>query len=146
VVRERRLRHNVSLLYQQPKLTTDIDPRQYIMNALNGLRTLEVTTRERDLLLRYGSDLKPERHWLQASPAVDGLLRVRMDARWIDNMVEDLIQALQRVRRRRLLEEIEELCWVLEEALHGQEPEDGVLEGGGPAGLEPARAAACVWR
>jgi hypothetical protein len=80
------------------------------------LRTLDLTTRERDLLLRYGGYL-PERQLLSRSPATQGVLRVRIGAAWIDNMVDDLIQASLKIRRRRLLEEIDELCWVLEEAL-----------------------------
>jgi hypothetical protein len=82
----------------------------------NDLRTLELTTRERDLLLRYGGYL-PERRLLSRSPATEGVLRVRLGATWIDNMVDDLISASLKIRRRRLLEEIDELCWVLEEAL-----------------------------
>ena len=85
----------------------------------NDLRTLELTTRERDLLLRYGGYL-PERRLLARSPAAGGVLQVRIGATWIDNMVDDLIEASLKIRRRSLLEEIDELCWVLEEALENQ--------------------------
>lgn len=95
------------------------------MTEQNDLRTLELTTRERDLLLRYGGYL-PERQQLAEVPAPEGVLRVRMGAAWIDNMVDDLISAALKIRRRRLLEEIDELCWVLEEALMGQVPEPGL--------------------
>jgi hypothetical protein len=91
------------------------------MSDHNDLRTLELTTRERDLLLRYGGYL-PERRLLSASPAVGGVLHVRIGTAWIDNMVDDLIAASLKIRRRSLLEEIDELCWVLEEALENQAP------------------------
>jgi hypothetical protein len=92
----------------------------------HDLRTLELTTRERDLLLRYGGYL-PERQLLARSPAAEGVLRVRIGAAWIDNMVDDLISASLKIRRRRLLEEIDELCWVLEEALENPAETDTVL-------------------
>jgi hypothetical protein len=94
----------------------------------NDLRTLELTTRERDLLLRYGGYL-PERRLLARSPATEGVLRVRIGATWIDNMVDDLIAASLKIRRRSLLEEIDELCWVLEEALEYQPGAEAALSG-----------------
>jgi len=94
----------------------------------NDLRTLELTTRERDLLLRYGGYL-PERRLLACSPATGGVLRVRIGTTWIDNMVNDLIEASLKIRRRRLLEELDELCWVLEEALADQPEAELALPG-----------------
>ena len=94
----------------------------------NDLRTLELTTRERDLLLRYGGYL-PERRLLARIPAAGGVLRVRIGTTWIDNMVNDLIEASLKIRRRSLLEEIDELCWVLEEALADQPEAELALPG-----------------
>jgi hypothetical protein len=140
VVSDPGLRQNVSVLQQT--LAPDIEPAAKDMSDHNDLRTLELTTRERDLLLRYGGYL-PERRLLSASPAVQGVLQVRIGAAWIDNMVDDLIAASLKIRRRSLLEEIDELCWVLEEALENQSSAMPALSASDDAPLmELPRAAA----
>lgn len=81
------------------------------------LRTLELTTREVKLLLKYGYPFEDEQKALHASRAVKGYHRVRIGAYWIEMMVADLIRSAKELRTPSLLDEIDALCDVLENAL-----------------------------
>jgi hypothetical protein len=84
------------------------------MNARESdLRTLEITTRERDLLLKYGYPFPVEEQKLRDSKAVKGLHRVRMGAYWIELMVADLIRSAREIRNGALLDELDALCSAL---------------------------------
>ena len=93
-------------------MTTD-DPPEHPRD----LRTLELTTREMKLLLKYGYPFDEQQKALRASRAVKGYHRVRMGAYWIELMVADLIRSAKELRSPPLLEEIDALCDVLENAL-----------------------------
>lgn len=83
----------------------------------SDLRTLELTTRERDLLLRYGYPFPDAEQALRQSEPVDGFHRVRIGTFWIERMLGDLARSEKEIRSRRLLEELDELYSVLESAL-----------------------------
>ena len=88
------------------------------MNAPESdLRTLEITSRERDLLLEYGYPFADEEQKLRASRAVKGFHRVRIGAYWIELMVADLIRSAREIRSGALLDELDALCSALEFAL-----------------------------
>jgi hypothetical protein len=105
-------------------MTNDNPPEQ-----LRDLRTLELTTREVKLLLKYGYPFEDEQKTLRASRAVKGYHRVRIGAYWIEMMVADLIRSAKELRTPSLLEEIDALCDVLENALRNpSKPSLVVLE------------------
>lgn len=82
------------------------------------LRTVELTSREVSLLLKYGYPFRDEEQKLRASKAVDGIHRVRLGAYWIELMLGDLARSEREIRSHRLLDELDELYSVLESALH----------------------------
>jgi hypothetical protein len=81
------------------------------------LRTLELTTREVTLLLKYGYPFEEAQQALQTSRATKGYHRVRIGAYWIEMMVADLIRSAKKLRSQSLLEQIDALCDVLENSL-----------------------------
>jgi hypothetical protein len=83
----------------------------------SDLRTLEITPRERDLLLKYGYPFADEEKKLRDSRAVKGFHRVRIGAYWIELMVADLIRSAREIRSGALLDELDALCSALEFAL-----------------------------
>jgi hypothetical protein len=88
------------------------------MNAReSNLRTIEITPRERDLLLEYGYPFADEEQKLRDSKAVKGFHRVRIGAYWIELMVADLIGSAREIRSGALLDELDALCSALEFAL-----------------------------
>jgi hypothetical protein len=93
-------------------MTNDNPPEQP-----RDLRTLELTTREVKLLLKYGYPFEDEQKTLRASRAVKGYHRVRIGAYWIEMMVADLNRSAKDLRTPSLLEEIDSMCDVLENAL-----------------------------
>src|SRR5882672_7246027 len=76
-------------------------------------RTVELTTREVSLLLKYGYPFSAEERKLRSSEAVDGIHRVRMGSYWIELMLGDLVRSAKEIRSHRLLDEIDELYSVL---------------------------------
>lgn len=54
---------------------------------------------------------------LQDSKAVRGMHSVQIDAYWIDLMIGDLVRSAKKIRKQSLLDELDELCTVLEMAL-----------------------------
>jgi hypothetical protein len=81
------------------------------------LRTLELTSREVSLLLKYGYPFPNEEQKLRDSMAVEGYHRVSIDAYWVEMMLADLSRSAREVRSRRLLQELDALCSVLECAM-----------------------------
>jgi hypothetical protein len=82
------------------------------------LRTVELTTREVSLLLKYGYPFFGEEQKLRASKAVDGMHRVRLGSYWIEMMLADLVRSAKEIRSRRLLDELDELYSVLDLSLN----------------------------
>lgn len=82
------------------------------------LRTLELTSREVSLLLKYGYPFRDVEQKLRSSKAVEGIHRVRLGAYWIELMLGDLARSEREIRSRRLLDELDELYAVLESALN----------------------------
>jgi len=82
------------------------------------LRTVELTSREVSLLLKYGYPFPDEEQKLRASKAVEGIHRVRLGAYWIELMLGDLARSEREIRSHRLLDELDELYSVLESALN----------------------------
>ena len=78
--------------------------------------TVELTSREVSLLLKYGYPFPDEEQKLRASKAVKGMHRVRLGAYWIELMLGDLVRSAKEISSRRLLDELDELysCSVLE--------------------------------
>ncbi len=93
-------------------MTTDDPPENP-----KDLCTLELSTREVKLLLKYGYPFDEQKETLRASRAVKGYHRVRIGAYWIELMIADLIRSAKELRSPALLEEIDALCDVLENAL-----------------------------
>ena len=82
------------------------------------LRTVELTSREVSLLLKYGYPFRDEEQKLRASKAVEGIHRVRLGTYWIELMLGDLARSEREIRSHRLLDELDELYSVLESALN----------------------------
>ena len=82
------------------------------------LRTVELTTREVALLLKYGYPFPDEEQKLRASKAVGGIHEVRLGAYWIELMLGDLARSEREIRSHRLLDELDELYSVLESAFN----------------------------
>lgn len=82
------------------------------------LRTVELTSREVSLLLKYGYPFRDEEQKLRASKAVGGIHRVRLGTYWIEVMLGDLVRSAQEISSRRLLDELDELYSVLESSLN----------------------------
>ena len=84
------------------------------------LRTVELTSREVSLLLKYGYPFRDEEQKLRTSRAVEGIHRVRLGACWIELMLGDLARSEREIRSHRLLDELDELYSVLESALNSR--------------------------
>jgi succinate dehydrogenase/fumarate reductase flavoprotein subunit len=80
-------------------------------------RTLELTPREVQLLLKYGYPFPDPEQALRESRAIGGIHRVRIDDYWIEHLVADLSRSARKIRSRSLLEEIDALCDTLEYAM-----------------------------
>lgn len=85
--------------------------------AERNLRTLELTSREVHLLLKYGYPFPDAEAPLRNSSAVKGYHHVQIDAYWIEQMIGDLVRSAKEIRSRVLLEELDALCCTLESAL-----------------------------
>jgi hypothetical protein len=88
----------------------------------SNLRTLELTPRERDLLLEYGYPFPEQEQKLRDSKAVKGFHRVRIGAYWIELMLADLVRSAREIRSGALLDELDALCSALEFALSSGRP------------------------
>ena len=81
------------------------------------LRTLELSTREVKLLLKYACPFDEQEKTLRTSRAVKGYHRVRVDAYWIEMMLADLVRSARELRSVSLLQQIDALCDLLENSL-----------------------------
>jgi hypothetical protein len=81
------------------------------------LRTLELSSREVHLLLKYGYPLPEAERPLRESRAAKGIHRVRIDAYWLEMMLGDLCRSTREQSSRGLVEELDALCDELERAL-----------------------------
>ena len=85
-----------------------------------NLRTAELTTRERTLLLKYGYPWPEVAERLRASKTVKGYHRVPIDAYWIEMMLADIVRSAKEISSPALLEELDALCSVLDCALENR--------------------------
>jgi len=80
------------------------------------LRSLELTQRELNLLLKYTYPFPEQAEVLRTSQAKNGFHRVQIDRYWISMLIGDLVYSAKKIRSQRLLEELDVLCSVLEAA------------------------------
>jgi hypothetical protein len=81
------------------------------------LRTLELSSREVHLLLKYGYPFPEAERPLRESRAIKGIHHVRIDAYWLEMMLGDLCRSVREQSSRALVEELDALCDELERAL-----------------------------
>jgi hypothetical protein len=81
------------------------------------LRTLELSSREVQLLLKYGYPFPDAEQPLRESRAVKGVHHVRIDAYWLEMMLGDLCRSVRQLSSHALVEELDALCDTLELAL-----------------------------
>ncbi len=81
------------------------------------LRTLELSSREVHLLLKYGYPFPEAERPLRESRAVKGIHQVHIDAYWLEMMLGDLCRSVREQSSRALVEELDALCDELERAL-----------------------------
>lgn len=84
------------------------------------LRTVELTARERTLLLKHGYPWPDVAERLRASKAVRGFHHVRIDEYWIEMMQADIVRSAKEISSSALLEELDALCSVLDCALENR--------------------------
>jgi hypothetical protein len=89
-------------------------------NEEKNLRTVELTTRERALLLKYGYPWPDVAESLRSAKAVKGYHRVPIDAYWIEMMQADIVRSAKEIGSPGLLEELDALCSVLDCALESR--------------------------
>jgi hypothetical protein len=89
----------------------------------SDLRTFELSTRERDLLLKYGYPFPEAEAALRQSQAVEGMHTVRIRVYWIERLLGDLAYSINRTRSRTLTEELDEIYSVLETAAQFRDDE-----------------------
>jgi hypothetical protein len=85
-----------------------------------NLCTLELTSRERTLMLKYGYPWPEDAERLRNSKAVKGHHRVLIDAYWIEMIQADIVRSAKEISSPALLEELEALCSVLDCALENR--------------------------
>jgi len=81
------------------------------------LRTLELSSRDVHLLLKYGYPFPEAEQPLRESRAVKGIHHVRIDAYWLEMMLGDLCRSVREQSNPALVEELDALCDELERAL-----------------------------
>ena len=77
---------------------------------------LELTPRELALLLKYGLPFDEEAEQLRSSKARNGMHVAHVDPYWISMWTADIVRSAKKIRSQSLLEELEALCDVLENA------------------------------
>lgn len=78
--------------------------------------TVQLTPRELQLVLKYGCPFPSEAELLRSSPVKDGWHVVHVDAYSVGMWIGDIVHSAKAIRSQRLLEELDELCDVLETA------------------------------
>lgn len=79
---------------------------------------LELTPRELALILKYGYPFPEHADRLRASKLEAGWHVVRIDAYWIEMWIADLVRSAKEIESQALLDELDALCDVLENAMH----------------------------
>lgn len=93
-------------------ITADNDDKVIAEN----LRPLQLTSREIELVLNYGYPFPEEAALLRASKAKRGVHHVQIEADWIEMWSADIVRSAKKLRSRALLDELDALCDVLENA------------------------------
>src|SRR5665213_46131 len=90
---------------------------------------LQLTARERKLILKYGYPFPGQEAQLRNCQIVNGMHVAHIDPYWISMWIADLVRSAKEIRSQGLLEELDALCDILETAEH-QNPRacDLVLE------------------
>jgi hypothetical protein len=88
-----------------------------VKDSEGKLRTLELSSREVHLLLKYGYPFPEAEQPLRENRAVKGIHHVRIDAYWLEMLLGDLCRSLREQSSRALVEELDALCDELERAL-----------------------------
>jgi len=83
-----------------------------------NVRTLHLTRRELELLLRHAYPFEQEAARLRTSAAQDGWHIIQLDPYWLSHWIGDLVHSAKKVRSEALRAELEALCCVLENAEH----------------------------
>jgi hypothetical protein len=81
-------------------------------------RPLHLTKRELELLLKYGYPFPEEAELLRSSKVKDGMHVAHIDPYWISMWIADIVRSAKKIRSHALLEELDALCDVLENAEH----------------------------
>lgn len=82
---------------------------------------IQFTQREINLLLKYAYLFPEEAQMLRTSQTENGYHQVRIDSCWISMWIGELVISAKKIRNRAMLEELDELCSVLENAEHHNE-------------------------
>jgi hypothetical protein len=77
---------------------------------------LELTPRELALLLKYGLPFDEEAEQLRSSKVRNGLHVAHVDPYWMSMWTADIVRSAKKTCSRSLLEELDALCDVLENA------------------------------
>ena len=77
-------------------------------------RTIQLTPRELELLLKYGYLSEDQAAPLRTSPLKNGWYRIRVDPFWASQWIGNLVHSGMKIRSRRVLEELNALCAALE--------------------------------
>jgi hypothetical protein len=75
-----------------------------------------LTKREVDLVLKYAFPFPEEAELLRASKPEEGWHVVHIDACWLSLWIGDLVYSAKKIRSQNLLDELDALCSVLENA------------------------------
>lgn len=97
-------------------MTDNIVDDDEIDKAVADPRTLQLTPRELQLLLKYGYPFPEEEELLRSSKIKKGLHNLQVDAYWIGMWIADIVRSAKTIRSQRALEELDALCDVLEAA------------------------------
>jgi hypothetical protein len=77
---------------------------------------LELTPRELALLLKYGLPFDEEAEQLRSSKVGNGMHVAHVDPYWVSMWTADIVRSAKKIRSQGLLEELDALCEVLENA------------------------------
>ena len=77
---------------------------------------LELTPRELALLLKYGLPFDEEAEQLRTSKIRNGMHVAHIDPYWISMWTADIVRSAKKIRSQSLLEALDALCDVLENA------------------------------
>ncbi len=78
---------------------------------------IEISGREASLILKYGYPFPDEASAFEAVAGKKGYHQVVIDRFWLEKIVGDLSISIKEVRRQSLVEELDCLCDILENAM-----------------------------